>query len=49
MIALEDWLWEREPDNDAVKDGLYEKYLNRGYAPKVAERMALEEFDKIGV
>ena len=42
-------LHDREPDNDALLDNLYEKYLNRGYAPDVAERMALDEFDRIGV
>ena len=40
---------DREPDNDDILDNLYEKYLNRGYAPEVAERMARDEFDKIGV
>tara|TARA_R110002020_G_scaffold306432_1_gene522385 strand:+ start:18 stop:209 length:192 start_codon:yes stop_codon:yes gene_type:complete len=42
-------LHDREPDNDVILDNLYEKYLNRGYAPEVAERMALDEFDRIGV
>ena len=45
----EAWLYDREPDNDVILDNLYEKYLNRGYAPEVAERMALDEFDRIGV
>jgi len=45
----EEWLSDREPDNDAVMDDLFEKYLNLGYSPEVAERMALDEFDKIGV
>ena len=41
----EAWLNDREPDNDAILDDLYEKYLNRGYSPEVAERMALEAFE----
>ena len=45
----EAWLNDREPDNDAVMDDLFEKYLNLGYSPEVAERMALDEFDKIGI
>ena len=45
----EAWLNDREPDNDAILDDLYEKYLNRGYSPEVAERMAREKFDEIGV
>jgi len=45
----EAWLHDREPDNDVILDNLYEKYLNRGYAPEVAERMALDEFERIGI
>ena len=45
----EAWLYDREPDNDVILDNLYEKYLNRGYAPEVAARMALDEFDRVGV
>ena len=44
----EAWLDDREPDNDDILDDLYEKYLKRGYSPEVAERMARDEFDKIG-
>jgi len=32
-------LYDREPDNDVILDNLYEKYLNRGYAPDVAAFM----------
>ena len=45
----EEWLNDREPDNDAVLDALLDKYINLGYSPEVAEQMALEEFDRIGV
>ena len=46
----EAWLSDREPDNDAILDDLFEKYLNRGYSPEVAERMALDEFERwIGI
>ena len=45
----EEWLNDREPDNDAVLDALLDKYINLGYSPEVAEQMALEEFDRIVV
>ena len=41
----EAWLNDREPDNDDILDDLFEKYLNLGYSPEVAERMALDEFE----
>jgi hypothetical protein len=45
----EEWLNDREPDNDAVLDSLFDKFINLGYSPEVAEQMALEEFDRMGV
>jgi len=45
----EEWLSDREPDNDAVLDSLFDKFINKGYSLEAAERLALEEFDRIGV
>ena len=48
-MALETFEGLLESDNDAVFDSLIEKYLHLGHNSEVAERMAWDEFDKIGV
>jgi len=45
----EAWLNDREPDNDDILENLYHSFLEKGYSPEVAERMALDEFERIGI